>query len=406
PARRSHRGFPRGGKPLLHLFMPFRLPTRVVLEPGCLTRLPEIAAGYADRHAPRRLLLVTDRGLQATGLPERVRRALASRSLAVNLVDEIEPNPRTTTVDRWAEEARAAGVTLVVGLGGGSVLDAAKAIAMLVPNGGRCEEYEGKNRAGKPSLPFLAVPTTCGTGSEVTWVSVLTHQERLWKMSVKGDSMYPDWAFVDADLVKSLPPTFVSWTGLDALTHALEATTGRATNPASDALALRAITLLFRYLHRAVEDIAGDAEAREGVVQAATLAGMAFGNADVAAVHCLSETIGARWDTPHGLANAVLVAPVLRSHLPAIEARLAALEPALPGRPTGADDGERAERFLLSLEALVRALRIPRFADLGLPREEHPWIARRAAENGSNGSNPRPMAAAQYLEILTALDPP
>ncbi|MEA2695523.1 MAG: alcohol dehydrogenase [Acidobacteriota bacterium] len=379
--------------------MPFRLPTRTVLEPGSVARLPEIAASYA----PRKVLLVTDRGFRATGIPERVARDLAAQSLSVLTFDEIEANPRCTTVDRLAERARGEGVTLVIGLGGGSVLDAAKALAMLVPNGGRCEDYEGKNRAAKPSLPFLAVPTTCGTGSEVTWVAVITHPERLWKMSLKGDSMYPDWALVDADLLKTLPPSFVAWTGLDALTHALEAVTGRAANPASDALAARAISLLFRYLKRAVEDIGRDAEARQGVAEASTLAGMAFGNADVGAVHCLSETIGARWDTPHGLANAVLLAPVLRSHLPAIQARLAALESALPGGPTGADDEERAERFLVSVEALVRALRTPSFADLGIPRADYPWIAKRAAQNGSNAANPRPMGVEEYLALLSAL---
>jgi alcohol dehydrogenase len=382
--------------------MPFRLPTRTVLEPGCVARLPEIAASYA----PRKVLLVTDRGYRATGTPERVARDLAAQSLTVLITDEIEPNPRSTTVDRLAERARAEGASLVVGLGGGSVLDAAKALAMLVPNGGRAEDYEGKNRAPKPSLPFLAVPTTCGTGSEVTWVSVITHPERLWKMSLKGDSMYPDWAFVDADLLKTLPPSFVAWTGLDALTHALEAVTGRAANPAADALAARAITLLFRYLKRAVEDIGRDAEAREGMVEAATLAGMAFGNADVAAVHCLSETIGARWDTPHGLANAVLLAPVLRSHGDSIEPKLAVLEATLPGGPTGADDRERAERFLVSVEALVRTLHTPDFADLGIPPADYPWIAKRAAQNGSNASNPRPMGAPEYLALLSGLTRP
>lgn len=379
--------------------MPFRLPTRTVLEPGCLSRLPEIAASYA----PRKVLLVTDRGFRATGTPERVIRDLSAHSLEVLPCDEIEANPRVATVDRLAGLARQEGVSLVIGLGGGSVLDAAKAIAMLVPNGGRCEDYEGKNRAAKASLPFVAIPTTCGTGSEVTWVSVLTHPERLWKMSVKGDSMYPDWALVDADLLKTLPPSFVAWTGLDALTHALEAVTGKAANPASDALAFRAISLLFRYLKRAVEDIGKDAEARERVAEASTLAGMAFGNADVGAVHCLSETIGARWDTPHGLANAVLLAPVLRSHLPAIETKLAGLEGTLPNGPGGANDAERAERVLGSVEALVRALRTPGFGDLGVPQTDYSWIAKRAAQNGSNGSNPRPMGPAEYLALLSGL---
>jgi len=135
-------------------------------------------------------------------------------------------------------------------------------------------------------------------------------------------------------------------------------------------------------------------------MEAATLAGMAFGNADVGAVHCLSETLGARWDLPHGLLNAVLLAPVLRSHLPAIRDRLAPLDARLPGGSTGATPDEQAERVLLSIEALAAALGLPSFAELGIPEKDFPWIARRAAENGSNASNPRPMGPAEYLAIL------
>ncbi|HEY8021567.1 MAG TPA: iron-containing alcohol dehydrogenase [Thermoanaerobaculia bacterium] len=379
--------------------MAFRLPTRALIAPGSLERLPEVAASYS----PRRVLLATDRGLEATGLPERVRASLAGRGLAVLTVCEIETNPRHTTVDRMADRARSEGVDLVIGLGGGSALDAGKAAAMLVPNGGSIADYEGRDRFARKPLPFLAVPTTCGTGSEVTWVAVITHPERLWKMSIKGEAMFPDWALVDADLLATLPPRYVAWTGLDALTHALEATTGLAANPASDALALRAVALLFRYLRRAAEDVEGDGEARARVMEAATLAGMAFGNADVGAVHCLSETMGARWDLPHGLLNAVLLAPVLRSHLPAIRDRLAPIDARLPGGPTGASDDERAERVLLSIEALAAALGIPAFAELGIPEKDFPWIAKRAAENGSNGSNPRPMGVAEYLALLQSL---
>jgi alcohol dehydrogenase len=259
-------------------------------------------------------------------------------------------------------------------------------------------DYEGRNRYREDPVPFIAVPTTCGTGSEVTWVSVITVEERQAKISVKGESMFPTWALVDPDLVATLPAKLVAYTGVDALTHALEAYTCRAANPISDALAATAAGLLFRYLPRAVADVAHDAEAREAVMRASTLAGMAFGNADVAAVHCLSETLGGRWDVPHGLANAVLLAPVLRHNLPACGAKLALLDAALP---TG--HGKGAEAVLAAVETLVRELGIPPFSELGIPREDYPWIADRATRNGSNPSNPRPMIPANYLEILNGL---
>jgi alcohol dehydrogenase len=364
------------------------------MAPGCIAHLPEIVAGYS----PRRVLLVTDAGIEKSGWPERVWRDLAAAGFEAITFDDVEPNPRASTVDRLAEWGREEGVSLVLGIGGGSVLDAAKAAAMVIPNGGPTAGYEGRDRYENRPLPFVAVPTTCGTGSEVTWVSVLTVEERQAKISVKGETMYPDWAVVDADLLRTLPARQVAWTGVDALTHAVEAATCRLANPVSDALATAAVSLLLRHLRRAVADIAGDAEAREAVMRASTLAGLAFGSADVAAVHCLSETLGGRWDLPHGLANAVLLLPVQRYNLPASAEKLAALEAALPpGSGAGADGVLRA------IESLLSDLAIPRFQELGISPADYAWIAEQAARNGSNPSNPREMGPAEYLELLASL---
>lgn len=373
---------------------PFRVPTRVVMAPGCLFRLPEVIAGFA----PKRVLMVTDPGIEGTGWPERIWKALAEREIEAITFDDVEPNPRCSTVDRLASWGREEGVSLVLGIGGGSVLDAAKAAAMLIPNSGSAVQYEGRNRYEHEPLPFLAVPTTCGTGSEVTWVSVLTVEERQAKISVKGETMYPAWALVDCELLRTLPGHLVAWTGADALTHAVEAFTCRLANPISDALASTAVSLLLRYLRRAAADVAGDAEAREAVMRASTLAGLAFGNADVAAVHCLSETLGGRWDVPHGLANAVLLAPVTRFNLPASARKLAHLESALP---PGSRSG--AEGVLQAIEELVRDLGIPAFRELGISSEDYPWIAGRAVQNGSNPSNAREMGVEEYLEVLGGL---
>ena len=373
---------------------PFRVPTRVLIAPGCLEQLPEIVGAYK----PEKVLLVTDPGIEETGIPERVWQGLAAREIEAVTFDDVEPNPRAATVDRLAQWGREEEVSLVIGIGGGSVLDAAKAAAMVIPNGGTAESYEGRERFTQDPLPFLAVPTTCGTGSEVTWVSVLTVEARQAKISVKGERMFPDWAIVDPDLLVSLPARLVAWTGADALTHAVEAFTCRVANPVSDALAEKAIALLFRYLRRATADIAGDPEAREGVMRASTLAGLAFGNADVAAVHCLSETLGGRWNIPHGLANAVLLAPVTRYNFDACTDKLATLDALLP-----AGSGTGAEGVLQAIESLVRDLGIPHFRDLGIPAKEHAWIAERAVLNGSNPSNSREMGTAEYLELLSGL---
>ncbi len=320
----------------------FRAPTRLVMAPGALAHLPEIVAGYfSDRlsgQPPGRVVLVTDPGVEETGIPEHVWQALAEIDVEAITFDDVEPNPRAATVDRLAAWAKEEGAALVIGLGGGSVLDAAKAAAMVMANGDApVAGYEGRDRYTEKPLPFIAIPTTCGTGSEVTWVSVLTVEERHAKISVKGETMFPDWAIVDADLLRTLPGRLVAWTGADALTHAVEAVTCKVANPVSDALATTAVSLLLRYLRRAAAHIGEDAEAREAVMRASTLAGLAFGNADVGAVHCLSETLGGRFDLPHGLANAVLLAPVVRYEPPRLR------RPAgHPGNRAAA--GERSQR--------------------------------------------------------------
>ncbi len=378
----------------------FRAVTPVHIAPGCVARLPEITRTL-DFHGA---LLVIDEGLRATPWPEKILDALAEPGLRVEIFGEIESNPSTATVTRMADLIREEKLDGVVGLGGGSVIDAAKAGAMLAANIGRAEHYEGENRYHHRPLPFVAVPTTCGSGSEVTWVSVLTHRPTQAKISIKGEEMYPDQALVDADLLRTLPPQLVAWTGLDALTHAIEATTCDLANPASDAMAEKAVALLFRYLPRACADIAGDDEARAAVMAAATLAGLAFSGADVAGVHCLSESIGGLTDIAHGLLNAVLVVPVLRYHGASIEERLADLRRLIdPGEGAGEPVPERAERFLQRLEALVRQLEVPAFSSLEIAEEDYPKIAVGAMRNGSNGSNPQPMAATHYREILAGL---
>ncbi|MEO1368594.1 MAG: iron-containing alcohol dehydrogenase, partial [Acidobacteriota bacterium] len=200
----------------------FRMPTRVHIGPGAASRLPEVARALDLRS----VLLVLDPGFRAASdAPAEIIAALEDTGIRVEVFDAIEPNPRTSTATAAADAVREHGLDGVFALGGGSALDAAKAAAMLATNELRVEQYEGKNRYANPPKPFVAIPTTCGTGSEVTWVSVLTNDTTHIKLSVKGESMFPDQAIVDADLLRTLPPRMVAMTGLDALTHAVECLT-------------------------------------------------------------------------------------------------------------------------------------------------------------------------------------
>jgi alcohol dehydrogenase len=337
--------------------------------------------------------LVIDEGLEATPWPEQVRGDLAAAGIACRTFGGVENNPRAETVEQIADSIREEGLAPVVGLGGGSVLDAAKAAAMLATNSGTCASFQGKERYTATPLPLIAIPTTCGTGSEVTWVSVISLPDRREKISIKGTTMFPDWALVDADLVATLPSHLVAWTGLDALTHALEAMTVNVANPVSDALATEAVRLLLAHLESAV---AGEGAGREAVMRASTLAGIAFGNADVGAVHCLSETLGGLFDVHHGLTNALLLVPTLKAHGASIAPPLHALATRLcePGGASG---------ILDRVEALVERLQLPFFATLQIPKDAYPEIAERATQNGSNPSNLREMGVAEYLAILGSL---
>lgn len=375
----------------------WRMPTHVNIADGARHTLPEVLQGLDAR----RVLLVIDPGLAKTPWPEEIVQLLTRSHIQSVRFERLEANPRTATAERAADLARAERAGAVVGLGGGSALDTAKAAAMLATNRGRATDFAGKNRFSSPPLPFVALPTTCGTGSEVTWVSVLSDPAARTKISLKGEAMFPAQALVDPDLLATLPPPLVAATGADALTHALEATTCRLANAVSDALAEQAVALLFRHLPRAVADIGGDDEARFAVARASTLAGLAFGNADVASVHCLSESLGGLFDVPHGLANAVLLRALLTYNRPLIDSRLAAL-----GAVVGAaseDDADAADRFLAALGDLLDAIGIPGFAALEIPRSGFDEAARRAESNGSNPSNARAMTADDYRRLLDQL---
>lgn len=373
------------------MLLNFHLPTQIVFGPGVLERIETIVR---DQLGAKRPFLVTDRGIEEAGLLDRIRAWLAG----IPLFNEVEPNPRHTTVNRAAELARRLQPDLIIGLGGGSVLDAAKAIALLVTNPGSIEDYEGRGKYRVAPLPVLAIPTTCGTGSEVTWVSVITHADRRFKMSIKGHQMFPAVALVDPDVLVTLPADLVASTGLDAITHALEAYTSKPATYLTDLFAREALGLLFRYLRRAHAGIRTDGEAREGMMLGSLLAGLAFGSSDVGAVHCLAEAVGSLYDTPHGLANALFLPWVMEFNLVVAQSRYAEL-----GRLVGVEGGseeEQARGLIEVIRRFSRELGLPNLRNLGIKAEDLPLLARKSAENNSNPSNPRPATAEDYLVLL------
>ena len=357
------------------------------MAPGCLEDLP----AYLRSKKAQNILLVSDEGVSGTDWFGRLRMKIEGQ---VTVYSRIPANPPSTEIDQLSAESRTKGYDTVLAIGGGSVLDAGKAVAMLLKNEGSIVDFEGKDKFSNGSIPFVAVPTTCGTGSEVTWVAVVTVPEIGSKISIKGDGMFPMAAFVDADVLISLPPHLIASTGMDAVTHALEALVSRLANPASDALALESMRLLIRHLGPCVRN-PERREHRKSVMHASTIAGMAFGNADVGAVHCLSESIGGLLNHPHGLLNTLLLVPVLRFQLDHIRDRLRMIS-AFLGAP-------RPESLLDRLETMVAGFPLKRWADLEINPDQFEQIALMAEANGSNPSNIKELRASDYLSILRAL---
>ncbi len=375
----------------------FWTPTEVVFGPGVAASLVD----HVSRIGARRIWLVTDPGVRAAGIVDRVAGPLATLSgVQVSTWDEVHPNPRDLECEAGATAAREAGCDLVVAVGGGSPLDAAKAMAALVTNGGTVTDWAAPRTLARPALPLVAVPTTAGTGSEVTRSAVITDTARRIKVTVKDPSMAPRVALVDPELTWSLPAHVTAATGMDVLTHAVEAYTCRRANPISDSLALHAIRLVSRSLAAVVRD-GTDREARATMMLASTMAGMAFANADVAGVHCLAEALGGRYDTPHGVANAMFLPHFVGYHLSATPERHAEVAAAMGVDARNRDAWEVAASGATEIAGLAREVGIPRFADLpGIDPADFPALAAAAEANGSNPSNARPMVAADYEAIL------
>ena len=371
--------------------MRFHVPTRIYFGSGVISQLKEIVE---DNFKDSRLFLVTDQGILDSGIADKV----LSQFQNIQVFDKVEQNPKFNTVNRAGDIVREIKPDVVIGLGGGSALDAAKAIALLATNPGNIEDYEGKGKYKSPPLDVLAIPTTCGTGSEVTWVSVVTHTERMFKMSIKGPHMFPAVALVDPDLLVTLPPSLVASTGMDALTHAIEAYTVKPATYFTDIYAREALQLIFSSLERAYEDIKTDKEAREGIMLGSTVAGLAFGNSDVGAVHCVAEAVGSIYDTPHGVTNSIFLPFVMEFNLPAAKDRYAEI-----ARIAGIEEKDKntaAQELIQKIKSLSHTLNIPSFRELNIQKDKFPELAKKSFQNNSNPSNPREVGVEDYLVIL------
>ena len=371
------------------------VPTRLVHGPGAV-------ASLADECAALRLsrpMLVTDPGVAAAGLVDRV---LPHLDGAV-VFDEVRPNPDIELVDRAADVYRAEGCDGLVGLGGGSSLDTAKAVGVVALHGGSIAQYEwGRDPIEQRIPPLVAIPTTAGTGSEVTLWAVITDHERKVKFNVGGTPLIgPHVALIDPELMLGLPPAVTAATGMDALSHAIECFTCDYHQPFNDAVALHAMELVGRWLRVAVED-GGNLEARTQMAHAATLGGMAYGTESAGAAHAMSQSAGGVHDCPHGALTARVLGPVCEYNVPAAPERYARIAQALGVDTGGMDVLAAAQRGVEEVDRLTDDVGIPSMEELGFSVDEIPLLARIAFEDPQTDGNAREVDTAAYEEIYRA----
>lgn len=329
----------------------FETAPKIVCEQGGANRLGEIARSLGIA----RIFLVTDAGLVKAKLIDGALASLNAAGIAATVFSDVLADPPEVSVQAAVEAARAAGVDGVVGFGGGSSLDTAKLVALLVRTPQALPEIYGIGLARGPRLPLIQVPTTAGTGSEVTPISILTTPSHE-KKGVVSPLLYPDVALLDSLLTLGLPPAVTAMTGVDAMVHAIESFTSRLKkNPLSDALAIKALQLLYANLPAAVTD-GKDATVRENMLLGSLFAGMAFANAPVAAVHALAYPLGGHFHLPHGLSNSLVLGPVLEFNLPVAQAQYAELGRAILPEQANADEATAAAAFVAAIRRHVAAM--------------------------------------------------
>lgn len=286
----------------------FSIPQNVIVGKGSLGRLSEISRNMGGTHA----FILSGPHLDKMGIVKHCVELLEAEGISADAFTETEGNPSVETVEKAAQAFKNCNADFIVALGGGSPMDVAKAVGVVAKYGGSITEYEGGGKVPGDTIPLIAVPTTAGTGSEVTAFSVITDHSRNYKLTVFSYKLIPAYAILDAELIKTAPASVAAACGIDAMVHALEAYLSKAASPFSDAMAEKALVLIGAYIRRYVADRT-DAEAAEGMLVGSLFAGIAFSWARLGDVHAMSHPVSAYFNVPHGVANAILL-PIVTAY--------------------------------------------------------------------------------------------
>ncbi len=377
----------------------FQAKTKFIAGPHSIKQL----GAEVNRLGVSRLLLVTDQGIVKAGLLEAVTTPLESAGISVTLFDQVESNPTNHTADAGAQQARHASAEAVLGVGGGSPIDAAKLIAVMATNDGPIETYCGAGVDPWPEqpLPIIAVPTTAGTGAEVSAAGMINLPDLGRKMDIFGPSILPQVAIADAALTVGLPPKLTAWTGVDALSHAIEAYTCRGATPISDALAEGAIKLAADNLRTAYQ-AGNNIEARHNMLVASAMAVMAASGAGgLGVIHSLAQTLGGFYNLPHGLTIAVCFTLGLRFNLEMMPHKYATVAHLLGVNTNGMTTEQAAQTVISAIEQLLVDIDIAdTFETLTVQPDDIPQLAKYALLDGCTPTNPRPLNEEDFVALF------
>jgi len=362
----------------------------------------EQACDHAKQAGFTQGLIVTDKPLVELGYAAQLQQLLADRGVKSCIYDGVQPNPTTSNVEAGLALLKENNCDFLLSLGGGSPHDCAKAIALVASNGGDIRDYEGVDQSAKPQLPLISINTTAGTASEITRFCIITDENTHIKMAIVDKHVTPILSVNDPALMKNMPAGLTAATGMDALTHAVEAYVSTAANAITDACALKAVTIIANNLATAVKDGTNMA-ARDQMAYAQLLAGMAFNNASLGYVHAMAHQLGGFYDLPHGVCNAVLLPHVQRFNSQVAAGRLKDVAAAMGIDVQGMNDDEGARACIAAIEALAKEVGIPAgLKDLKVKEEDFAELATNAMKDACGLTNPIQPTHEQVVGIFAA----
>lgn len=376
-------------------YFSFIMETKVIYGTGSAEQLGNI---IAQKNA-KKVMLIADSGVKKAGLVEKIQNILYASHIESGLFEDIEISSSTDTVDKGATLVKQENYDLIVGIGGGSSIDTAKAIGVVVTNGGKCIDYAGVNKVKKPSMEVIALPTTAGTSAEVTDVAVIANRSNQARIGIRSPYIVPSIAILDPLLTLTMPPHITASTGMDALSHAIESYTNTITKVPTEVLALEAIRRIGANLCHAVAN-GNNLEARDNMLMGSLLAGLAFRNTRLGILHAITGPFCGYYEVPHGVANSVLLPYVMEYNLRGNFDKFANIASALGVSIKGLSRREAAQSSVTAIRQLLVDVDLPiSFKEMNLDPKFIPEIASKAIKSGNIAINPRTPKVEDLIDI-------